>query len=120
MKNTGKLLFKFLKDYNVWPLKSTHVREREQKLKEYIQSLFDYEMAYINTNHEDFIGFTQAAANTTTEIKRNPNQNPANTVIRKGWLSLTSLGVMRGNFHWNQHESENFLYRETPSRTLTE
>ena len=56
-------------------------------------------MAYINTNHEDFIGFTQAAANTTTEIKRNPNQNPANTVIRKGWLSLTSLGVMRGNFH---------------------
>ena len=78
---------------------STHVREREQKLKEYIQSLFDYEMAYINTNHEDFIGFTQAAANTTTEIKRNPNQNPANTVIRKGWLSLTSLGVMRGNFH---------------------
>ena len=69
-------------------------------------------MAYINTNHEDFIGFTQAAANTTTEIKRNPNQNPANTVIRKGWLSLTSLGVMRGNFQLNGHQSEEIFYVE--------
>lgn len=72
------------------------MRERELKTKEYIQFLFKYEMAYINTNHEDFIGFTQAAANTANEIKRNPNQNQTNTVIRRGWLSLNNLGVMRG------------------------
>ena len=53
-------------------------------------------MAYINTNHDDFIGFTQAAANTTHEIKQNPNQNPIDQVIRRGWLSLSNLGVMRG------------------------
>ena len=79
------------------------MREREQKLKEYISLLFKYEMAYINTNHEDFIGFTQAAANTTSEIKKNPHQNPTNTVIRKGWLSLTSLGVMRGESYSITH-----------------
>ena len=73
-------------------------------------------MAYINTNHEDFIGFTQAAANTTTEIKRNPNQNPANTVIRKGWLSLTSLGVMRGNFQL-QWGAPYFVMSEPENRT---
>ena len=61
------------------------------KTKEYIDNLFAYETAYINTNHEDFIGFTQAAANTTTEIKKNPNQQPKNMVIRKGWLPCPIL-----------------------------
>ena len=75
---------------------STYIRKQEVKTKEYIDNLFAYETAYINTNHDDFIGFTQAAANTTTEIKKNPNQQPKNMVIRKGWLNLNNLGMMRG------------------------
>jgi len=77
-------------------LVATYIRKQEVKTKEYIDNLFAYETAYINTNHDDFIGFTQAAANTTTEIKKNPNQVPKNMVIRKGWLSINNLGMMRG------------------------
>ena len=38
---------------------TTHVREREQKTKEQLLLLVDVELAYMNTNHEDFIGFTK-------------------------------------------------------------
>ena len=38
---------------------STYVREREQRAKDQIILLVDYELAYMNTNHEDFIGFAK-------------------------------------------------------------
>jgi dynamin GTPase len=34
-------------------------REKEQKCKEQIMMLIDCELAYMNTNHEDFIGFAK-------------------------------------------------------------
>ena len=37
---------------------TTHIREREQTCKESIKLLNDVELAYQNTNHEDFIGFS--------------------------------------------------------------
>jgi dynamin GTPase len=40
---------------------STHVREREQMAKQQILLLVDFELAYMNTNHEDFIGFSKYA-----------------------------------------------------------
>lgn len=36
---------------------TTHIREREQLCKESILLMNDCELAYMNTNHEDFIGF---------------------------------------------------------------
>lgn len=38
---------------------TSHIRQREQKSKEQILLLIDYELAYMNTNHEDFIGFAK-------------------------------------------------------------
>lgn len=38
---------------------ATHVRQREQRAKEQILLLIDFELAYMNTNHEDFIGFAK-------------------------------------------------------------
>lgn len=38
---------------------TSYIREREQKAKEHILLLIDYELAYMNTNHEDFIGFAK-------------------------------------------------------------
>ena len=57
--------------------------------------MFAYEMSYINTNHDDFIGFTQAAANTTNEVKKK-TVNMDDKIIRSGWLSLGNVGMMRG------------------------
>ena len=38
---------------------TTHIRQREQLCKEQILLLNDIELAYANTNHEDFIGFAK-------------------------------------------------------------
>jgi hypothetical protein len=38
---------------------ATHIRQREQLCKEQIILLIDCELAYMNTNHEDFIGFAK-------------------------------------------------------------
>ena len=35
------------------------LREKEQKCKEQIMMHIDCELAYMNTNHEDFIGFAK-------------------------------------------------------------
>lgn len=38
---------------------STQIRQREQLCKEQLIVLVDCELAYMNTNHEDFIGFAK-------------------------------------------------------------
>lgn len=38
---------------------TTHIRQREQMCKEQLVLLVDCELAYMNTNHEDFIGFAK-------------------------------------------------------------
>lgn len=38
---------------------TTYVRQREQMCKEQLILLVDCELAYMNTNHEDFIGFAK-------------------------------------------------------------
>uniref|UniRef100_A0A8C1W4C1 Dynamin-2 n=1 Tax=Cyprinus carpio TaxID=7962 RepID=A0A8C1W4C1_CYPCA len=51
-----------------------HIRDRESRTKQQVLLLIDIELAYMNTNHEDFIGF----------------------VIRKGWLTINNIGIMKG------------------------
>jgi dynamin GTPase len=38
---------------------TTHIRQCERKCKEKLVLLIDLELAYMNTNHEDFIGFAK-------------------------------------------------------------
>jgi len=38
---------------------ATQIRQKEQYCKEQICLLNDCELAYMNTNHEDFIGFAK-------------------------------------------------------------
>jgi len=40
---------------------NTRVREREQIAKEQLILLVEVQLAYMNTNHEDFIGFAKYA-----------------------------------------------------------
>merc|ERR1719367_1308883 len=39
---------------------TTYIREKESRCKDQIVMLIDSELAYMNTNHEDFIGFANA------------------------------------------------------------
>uniref|UniRef100_A0A4W4HNC0 Dynamin n=1 Tax=Electrophorus electricus TaxID=8005 RepID=A0A4W4HNC0_ELEEL len=52
---------------------TTYIRERDSKTKDQVMLLIDIELSYINTNHEDFIGF----------------------VIRRGWLTI-NISIMKG------------------------
>uniref|UniRef100_A0AAR2LS89 Dynamin-2 n=1 Tax=Pygocentrus nattereri TaxID=42514 RepID=A0AAR2LS89_PYGNA len=82
---------------------TTHVREREGKTKDQVLLLIDIELSYINTNHEDFIGFANAQQRNTHVNKKRaiPNQvhssltHSASSVIRKGWLTI-NISIMKG------------------------
>ncbi|XP_076216854.1 dynamin-2 [Aptenodytes patagonicus] len=86
---------------------TTHIREREGKTKDQILLLIDIELSYINTNHEDFIGFANCYTeqhmttgaqqrNTQTNKKRAiPNQGEI-LVIRRGWLTINNISIMKG------------------------
>ncbi|CAL2039636.1 unnamed protein product [Caenorhabditis brenneri] len=69
-------------------------REREQVAKQQITLLIEYELAYMNTNHEDFIGFSNAEAK-ATQVQSVKNVL-GNQVIRKGWLSV-NISFVRGS-----------------------
>ncbi|XP_076042559.1 dynamin-1 shibire isoform X3 [Oratosquilla oratoria] len=111
---------------------NTHIREREQLCKENILLMNDCELAYMNTNHEDFIGFakggyrchgknTWRGMNTTSraidqhnecihhysgerdksaqqssESASKSGRKLGNQVIRKGFMLITNLGIMKG------------------------
>uniref|UniRef100_A0A674D5S1 dynamin GTPase n=1 Tax=Salmo trutta TaxID=8032 RepID=A0A674D5S1_SALTR len=65
---------------------------KEGRERESVMLLIDIELSYINTNHEDFIGFANAQQRNTHQNKKRaiPNQ-----VIRKGWLTI-NISIMKG------------------------
>ncbi|KRF99579.1 dynamin isoform X3 [Drosophila tropicalis] len=74
---------------------ATHVRQREQSCKEQILLLIDFELAYMNTNHEDFIGFANAQ-NKSENANKTGTRQLGNQVIRKGHMVIQNLGIMKG------------------------
>ncbi|XP_061497782.1 dynamin isoform X5 [Anopheles gambiae] len=74
---------------------TTHIRQCEQKAKEQMMLLIDYELAYMNTNHEDFIGFANAQSKTENAVKTG-TRNLGSQVIRKGHMCIQNLGIMKG------------------------
>ncbi|XP_071513989.1 dynamin isoform X4 [Panulirus ornatus] len=94
---------------------TTFIREREQIVKEHILLLNDCELAYMNTNHEDFIGFAnchranfetslflQNSRGSSTDAQQSSENTSksgrklGNQVIRKGFMSISNLGFMKG------------------------
>uniref|UniRef100_A0A8C3C4M1 Dynamin-2 n=1 Tax=Cairina moschata TaxID=8855 RepID=A0A8C3C4M1_CAIMO len=77
---------------------TTHIREREGRTKDQVMLLIDIELAYMNTNHEDFIGFFF--------LYLFP------LVIRKGWLTINNIGIMKGGSkeYWFVLTAENLSW----------
>ncbi|KAF3687389.1 Dynamin-2 [Channa argus] len=72
---------------------TNYIRERDSKTKDQVLLLIDIELSYINTNHEDFIGFANAQQRTAANATKKrvmPNQ-----VIRRGWLTI-NISIMKG------------------------
>ncbi|XP_023319860.1 dynamin isoform X4 [Eurytemora carolleeae] len=74
---------------------TTYIREKEQSCKDQIMMLIDCELAYMNTNHEDFIGFANAQAS-TQNAEKTGRKGLGNQVIRKGYMAIHNLGIMKG------------------------
>uniref|UniRef100_H3CUD6 Interferon-induced GTP-binding protein Mx n=1 Tax=Tetraodon nigroviridis TaxID=99883 RepID=H3CUD6_TETNG len=74
-----------------------HIRDRESRTKDQVLLLIDIELSYMNTNHEDFIGFANAQQriNQMNKKKAAGNQDEI-MVIRKGWLTINNIGIMKG------------------------
>ncbi|KAK7945034.1 hypothetical protein WMY93_000762 [Mugilogobius chulae] len=73
---------------------TTHIRDRESRAKDQVLLLIDIQLSYINTNHEDFIGFANAQQRSS---QTNKSQGAAgNQVIRKGWLTINNISIMKG------------------------
>ncbi|XP_019202637.1 dynamin-1 isoform X1 [Oreochromis niloticus] len=74
-----------------------HIRDRESRTKEQVMLLIDIELAYMNTNHEDFIGFANAQQKSSQMNKKKAAGNQDEImVIRKGWLTINNIGIMKG------------------------
>ncbi|XP_068457766.1 dynamin-1-like isoform X2 [Clinocottus analis] len=74
-----------------------HIRDRESLTKGQVMLLIDMELAYMNTNHEDFIGFANAQQK-SSQVNKNKaagNQDEI-MVIRKGWLTISNISIMKG------------------------
>jgi dynamin GTPase len=87
---------------------NTRIREREQKAKDQLILLVDIQLAYMNTNHEDFIGFANAQQNSESTTKR----KLSNQVIRKGWLALHNISMFKGGKaeFWFVLTAENLMW----------
>lgn len=84
---------------------STEIRAQESKCRDQILLLIEIQLAYINTKHEDFIGFTSAQQLINQSNKKisaslfgNQGVTPLSSliVIRKGWLTINNIGIMKG------------------------
>ncbi|XP_049594232.1 dynamin-1a isoform X5 [Syngnathus scovelli] len=74
-----------------------HIRDRESHTKGQVLLLIEIELSYMNTNHEDFIGFANAQQriNQMNKKKAAGNQDEI-MVIRKGWLTINNISIMKG------------------------
>lgn len=72
-----------------------HGRKGEVKSKDQVKTFIDMELAYINTNHPDFIGYAEAS-NTSNPGEKRVKRTVSNQVIRKGWLTISNAGFMKG------------------------
>ncbi|XP_048587168.1 dynamin-1 isoform X2 [Nematostella vectensis] len=71
-----------------------HIRSNEVTTKEQVQTFIELELAYINTNHPDFVGFAEAQASASNYEKK--KTRVTNQIIRKGWLTVSQAGFMKG------------------------
>ncbi|XP_012554663.1 dynamin-1 isoform X2 [Hydra vulgaris] len=98
----------------------THIRSAEQKAKDQVKLLLDFELSYINTNHPDFIGFAEAQNRAAGDTGAPQRQRVTNQVIRKGWLLLGGGGFMKASKeYWFTLSAENLSwYKDETEREL--
>ncbi|KAM6948877.1 dynamin-1 [Aplochiton taeniatus] len=88
---------------------TSHIRDRESRAKDQVLLLIDVQLSYINTNHEDFIGFANAQQSSR---QTNKQSSATNQVIRKGWLTINNISIIKGGAkeYWFVLTAESFSW----------
>ena len=73
-----------------------HISDREQYLKDQLLLLVEVQSAYMNTNHDDFIGFSSVQQSTNSTVPSSTQRKVGNQVIRKGWMCIHNLSMLKG------------------------
>ena len=106
-------MYPFLRD-EIESILSFKLKQCEQRCKDHISLNTTFQLSYINTNHEEFIGFANAeqysntSSSSTTTTATTTNNSSLNTdlvrqsqvnnlVIRKGYLGLHLRGMMKAS-----------------------
>ena len=94
---------------------TSHIRERENILKEQLLLLVEVQLAYMNTNHEDFIGFSNAQQSSNSDAT-SAQRKIGNQVIRKGFMCIHNLGIIRGGSkdYWFVLTAESLSWYKDP------
>ncbi|KAM8874777.1 dynamin 3a isoform 6-T6 [Spinachia spinachia] len=84
---------------------TTEIQEQEGRCRNQVLLLVDLQLAYVNTKHEDFIGFNNAQQSCKQRNKRSVAATAAShgvappsrlIVLRKGWLTISNIGLLKG------------------------
>ena len=70
---------------------TNYIREKEHKCKEQIMMHIDYEMAYMNTNHEDFVGFGNAQAASEKSASTGGSSSKLGNQVAKNYIVRTTF-----------------------------
>lgn len=89
---------------------SGEIHKREDACKGQIELYVNCQLSYMNTNHEDFIGFANAENKASKSLTRTTNA-PGNQVIRKGYMFIHNQSFIRGaKDFWFVLSSENLAW----------
>ncbi|KAF7270328.1 hypothetical protein GWI33_016690, partial [Rhynchophorus ferrugineus] len=75
---------------------SEQIRIGERKCKEQILLYIDFQLSYMNTNHDDFIGFSNAENQADGSTNRARNL-PGDQVIRMGYMTIHNTSFIKGS-----------------------
>ena len=79
---------------------TSYISDLEEKAKEQIELMIQFELAYINANHPDFIGFHNAAKGSRSKRKKSngmpASPSPADGKIKCGWLQVMGKKTFGG------------------------
>ncbi|XP_039339471.1 dynamin-3 isoform X2 [Mauremys reevesii] len=81
-----------------------HIRDREEKTKEQVLLLIDIQVSYINTNHEDFIGFANAQQRSSQVNKsavgnQGANLPPSRQITPSLSIRILKEGTVSSSIH---------------------
>ncbi|XP_028817568.1 dynamin 3a isoform X2 [Denticeps clupeoides] len=82
---------------------NSHTQDQASQCRDEVSLIIEMQLSYINTNHEDFIGFANAQQKNSQKNNKIPSgtQGPvflhhSQIVIHKGWLTINNISIIKG------------------------